>query len=67
MLVFAITKDMKQVNKIEAFSKAGFQPKEIAELLGTTANTVNVALFRKRNKGANNDEIEKFEGSFLKI
>jgi DNA-binding CsgD family transcriptional regulator len=29
----------------------GFQPKEIAELIGTTANTVNVSLNRLK-KGA---------------
>jgi hypothetical protein len=36
--------DRKQIDQIERLSKAGFQPKEIAELLGTTANTVSVAL-----------------------
>jgi len=56
LLVFLLTKEMKQVNKIDALSKAGFQPKEIADLLGTTGNTVNVTLSKKRNKGTNNDE-----------
>lgn len=36
--------DKKQKEQIELLSKAGFQPKEIAELIGTTANTVRVAL-----------------------
>lgn len=36
--------DKKQKEQIKLLSKAGFQPKEIAELIGTTANTVRVAL-----------------------
>jgi DNA-directed RNA polymerase specialized sigma24 family protein len=35
----------KQIAKLNAI---GFKPKEIAEILGTTANTVNVALNRQR-------------------
>jgi hypothetical protein len=43
--------DKKQIDQIERLSKAGFQPKEIAELLGTTANTVSVALTKiKKSK-----------------
>ncbi len=34
----------KQREQIDILSKAGFQPKEIAELLRTTSNTVSVAL-----------------------
>jgi hypothetical protein len=33
-----------QAHAIEEMSRAGFGPKRIAELLGTTPNTVNVAL-----------------------
>ncbi len=33
-----------QQEQIEVLSKAGFAPKDIAELLGTTANTVRVTL-----------------------
>lgn len=40
----------KQGDQIEILSKAGFQPKEIAELLGTTANTVSVALANMKKK-----------------
>lgn len=35
----------KQISKLDSI---GFQPKEIAEILGTTSNTVNVALSRMR-------------------
>jgi DNA-binding NarL/FixJ family response regulator len=37
-----------QTKHIEKLSTFGFQPKDIAEILGTTANTVNVALSRIR-------------------
>lgn len=43
--------DKKQSEKVTELSRAGFSPKEIAEILGTTANTVNVALVRSRKKG----------------
>jgi DNA-binding CsgD family transcriptional regulator len=33
-----------QAQAIEEMSRAGFGPKRIAELLGTTPNTVNVAI-----------------------
>jgi len=35
---------------IRVLSSAGFQPKEIAELIGTTSNTVSVALNSIRKK-----------------
>ena len=37
-----------QNEAIIAFAEAGFGPKRIAELLGTTANTVNVGLSKAR-------------------
>ena len=44
-----------QAQAIEEMSRAGFGPSRIAELLGTTPNTVNVAISnakkRKRLKG----------------
>ena len=38
--------DKTQKEKIELLSTAGLNPKEIADLLGTTPNTVNVTLSR---------------------
>jgi hypothetical protein len=42
-----------QAQAIEEMSKAGFGPTRIAELLGTTPNTVNVAISnaKKRRRG----------------
>lgn len=54
-----------QIKQISKLNSIGFQPKEIAEILGTTSNTVNVALNRlrksKQNKGKENKEILESE------
>jgi len=42
--------DKSQKEKIELLMTAGLQTKEIAELLGTTPNTVSVALSGLRKK-----------------
>ena len=42
--------DKPQQQKIMMLSSAGFQPKEIADICGTTANTVRVALSTIRRK-----------------
>lgn len=39
-----------QAQAIEELSRAGFGPTRIAELLGTTANTVNVAISNAKKK-----------------
>jgi hypothetical protein len=46
LLILLLTKDYSQINKIQLLNKAGFTPKEISELLGTSPNTVSVALVR---------------------
>ncbi len=42
--------DRSQTYLIERLNSMGLQPTEIADLLGTTSNTVNVALARIRKK-----------------
>ena len=44
LLALLATKGMNQKEQIWELSCAGFQPKEISELIGTTANTVSVTL-----------------------
>lgn len=65
LLALNLVKDSKtQKDKIALLANAGFKPKEIAEILNTTRNTVNVALasLRKkkqtkaRNKGPKEEE-----------
>jgi hypothetical protein len=41
-----------QSETVVELSRAGFQPVRIAELLGTTAGTVNQALVKSKKKGA---------------
>jgi DNA-binding CsgD family transcriptional regulator len=44
LLSLAITRDMKQREKIRFLASLGLQPKEIASLIGTSPNTVRVEL-----------------------
>jgi DNA-directed RNA polymerase specialized sigma24 family protein len=48
-----------QRDQVRLLSVSGLGPKEIADLIGTTQNTVNVALSEMRKKGKLN---LKFEG-----
>jgi hypothetical protein len=50
-----------QTKHISKLNSVGFQPKEIAEILGTTPNTVNVALnrLRKSKKKGTKGKTEK--------
>lgn len=51
ILAAAATAGMKQREQIALLNRAGLQPKDIAELLGTSSNTVRVELvaLRKSN------------------
>lgn len=53
LLVLIATKDQAQKDQIATLSSIGFQPKEIANLLGTTPGTVSVTLstIRQKTKG----------------
>jgi DNA-binding CsgD family transcriptional regulator len=49
LLTVMVTRDLdQQKDKIAVLSNAGFQPKEIAELIDTTPHTVNVTLSSMR-------------------
>jgi DNA-binding NarL/FixJ family response regulator len=50
LLVIIATKDKKQKDQIAILSRTGFQPKDIADLLGTTPNNVSVTLSDIRKK-----------------
>jgi len=52
-------RDLKQREGIAVLSQAGLGPKEIAEILGTTRNTVNVALANLRKSRAKNRRAPK--------
>jgi len=50
LLALTITRELKQKEKIELLYSIGFQPKEIADLIGTTSNTVSVTLVEIRKE-----------------
>ncbi|MDP2036358.1 MAG: hypothetical protein Q8L04_03180 [Ignavibacteria bacterium] len=50
LLALVLVKDLKTNDKFIALNDAGYQPKEIADLLNTTANTVRVTLSNARKK-----------------
>lgn len=50
LLVLIAMRDQSQKDQITVLSRIGFEPREIADLLGTTANTVNVTLARIRKE-----------------
>ena len=50
LMAAAFLRDLTQRQKIELLATAGFQPKEIAELVGTTPNTVSVELVKIRRR-----------------
>ena len=53
LLALSVIQDKTMSEKINILSSAGFQPKKIAEMIGTTANTVRVTLsgIRKGSRG----------------
>jgi len=55
LLAHLLAADKNQRQQCELLHRAGFAPREIAELLGTSANTVRVQLFnaRKARKRSN--------------
>ena len=50
LLAVSVTAGKKRTEKLVLLSQAGFQPKKIAELLGTTPNSVRVELSRLRKR-----------------
>jgi DNA-binding NarL/FixJ family response regulator len=51
LLILSSTPDWTQKDQIALLHRLGFAPKEIAEILGTTANTVSVTLSNLRSPG----------------
>lgn len=50
LLSLLATQNLNQRQQIEKLSAIGFQPKEIADLIGTTPNTVSVTLTSLRRE-----------------
>ncbi len=61
-----LTSNMKQAQAIQALSAAGFERRLIADLLGTTPNTVSVTLARaKAKQAAKSSEIPTIDPTTL--
>jgi hypothetical protein len=59
LLSVFIKRNTSQTTLIKELSEVGFQPKRIAEILGTTSNTVRVALHNfKKSRGKKNKKIQ---------
>jgi len=50
LIAFSLIMDKTQNEQISLLSKAGFQPKEIAEIIGTSGNTVRVYLSKMKRR-----------------
>jgi hypothetical protein len=48
LLALHLVHERQQSDQIDLLSRAGFRPTEIADLVGTTPNTVNVSLSTQR-------------------
>ncbi len=48
LLAILVKRGALKTTLIKEFNEAGFAPKRIAELIGTTANTVSVALAQSK-------------------
>ena len=57
LLALNLVKDLKSNEKFKILYNAGYQPKEIAEMLNTTPNTVSVEL-SKLKKNLTRSKIE---------
>lgn len=65
LLTLSSMKEETQIQKISLLSNAGFAPKEIADIIGTTPNTVRVALSKSKKKSSKevtNDKQRSDEG-----
>lgn len=52
LLAAIATRGLSQTDQIALLGRAGFAPKEIAEIVGTTSNTVRVSLVSIRRAAA---------------
>lgn len=58
IVALSSTKGYTSIEKISLLSQAGFGPKEIAEIIGTTQNVVNVRLSEIRKREGKNGKKE---------
>ena len=62
LLAIVATNNLTQRDRIALFSKVGLSPKQIAEMLGTSSNTVRVELVsirKQKNRGGKTKQPKK--------
>ena len=62
LMAVASLKELTQRERIELLGTSGFAPREIADLLGTTPNTVSVALSKMKRRSRTNPSGPKAGG-----
>lgn len=63
VLTISVTRGLKQREQIALLNRAGLQQKDIASLVGTTPNTVNVELNALRKAGVRTSKGRKVGGT----
>lgn len=63
LLAVVAVKGLSQTDQIAVLNRIGFPPKEIAEIVGTTANTVRVTLVGIRRAAAHGKRRGLLEGA----
>jgi predicted transcriptional regulator len=61
LLSLVATRGLTQRDQIAALARVGFGPKQIAELLGTTSNTVSVYLHGLRRQSKQSRQTKEHE------
>lgn len=54
LLATFVTRGLSRTEQILLLNQVGFKPSEIASLIGTTSNSVSVALTKNKKKGRRN-------------
>ena len=62
LLALNLPGKMSQQDKIKILADMNMQPKDIATILGTTRNTVSVALSQIKKKNKSSQKLEKKDG-----
>ncbi len=56
MILFFLTQNMNNTQKIEFMNKHGYQTKDIAEFVGTSQNSVRAIVSQLKKRVTKNDE-----------
>lgn len=64
LLALSLTDGKKQGDRVRLLDAAGFKPKEMATIIGTTPNAIRVALYGiRRKRGRSQPQTEEGSGN----